>query len=69
MPSARKTRRPRKRFGADTTAIRADTPQVAEYDNTLFWAITHNLALLHLDEEYSKTAIYGSLITNSMTCR
>ena len=39
---------------------------VAEYDNTLFSAITHNLAPLHLDEEYSKTTMYGARIINSM---
>lgn len=35
---------------------------VSEYDNTLFSAITHNLAPLHLDEEYSKTTLYGGRI-------
>ena len=39
---------------------------VSEYDNTLFSAITHNLAPLHLDEEYSKTTMYGGRIMNSM---
>ncbi|MBI5617045.1 MAG: MaoC family dehydratase [Gammaproteobacteria bacterium] len=39
---------------------------VSEYDNTLFSAITHNLAPLHLDEEYSKTTMYGGRIINSM---
>ena len=39
---------------------------VAEYDNTLFSAITHNLAPLHLDEEYSKTTMYGTRLINSM---
>ena len=39
---------------------------VAEYDNTLFSAITHNLAPPHLDEEYSKTTMYGGRIINSM---
>ena len=39
---------------------------VSEYDNTLFSAITHNLAPLHLDEEYSKTTLYGGRIINSM---
>jgi acyl dehydratase len=39
---------------------------VAEYDNTLFSAITHNLAPLHLDEEYSKTTMYGTRLMNSM---
>lgn len=39
---------------------------VSEYDNTLFSAITHNLAPLHLDEEYSKTTMWGGRIINSM---
>jgi len=39
---------------------------VSEYDNTLFSAITHNLAPLHLDEEYSKTTMWGGRIVNSM---
>src|SRR4029077_1955765 len=39
---------------------------VAEYDNILFSAITHNLAPLHLDEEYSKTTMWGQRLVNSM---
>jgi acyl dehydratase len=39
---------------------------VGEYDNTLFSAITHNLAPLHLDEEYAKTTIWGRRLVNSM---
>eukprot|EP00456_Euglypha_rotunda_P044291 TRINITY_DN34911_c0_g1_i1.p1 TRINITY_DN34911_c0_g1~~TRINITY_DN34911_c0_g1_i1.p1 ORF type:complete len:157 (-),score=28.11 TRINITY_DN34911_c0_g1_i1:78-548(-) len=39
---------------------------VAEYDNTLFSAITHNLAPLHLDEEYAKTTVWGQRLVNSM---
>ncbi|MCC6198482.1 MAG: MaoC family dehydratase [Burkholderiales bacterium] len=39
---------------------------VSEYDNILFSAITHNLAPLHLDEEYSKTTMYGQRLVNSM---
>ncbi|MFT3976869.1 MAG: MaoC family dehydratase [Sphingomonas bacterium] len=39
---------------------------VSEYDNTLFSAITHNLAPLHLDEEYSKTTMWGQRLVNSM---
>lgn len=39
---------------------------VSEYDNILFSAITHNVAPLHLDEEYAKTSIYGRRIMNSM---
>ncbi len=39
---------------------------VAEYDNTLFSAITHNLAPLHLDEEYAKTTMWGTRLVNSM---
>lgn len=39
---------------------------VSEYDNTLFSAITHNLAPLHLDAEYSKGTIYGQRLVNSL---
>lgn len=39
---------------------------VAEYDNTLFSAITHNLAPLHLDEEYAKSTMWGQRLVNSM---
>lgn len=39
---------------------------VSEYDNVLFSAITHNLAPLHLDEEYSKTTMWGQRLVNSM---
>jgi acyl dehydratase len=39
---------------------------VSEYDNVLFSAITHNVAPLHLDEEYSKTTMWGQRLVNSM---
>ncbi|MGC4250954.1 MAG: MaoC family dehydratase [Sphingobium sp.] len=39
---------------------------VAEYDNTLFSALTHNTAPLHLDEEYSKQTMWGQRLVNSM---
>jgi acyl dehydratase len=39
---------------------------VSEYDNVLFSAITHNLAPLHLDEEYSKGTMWGQRLVNSM---
>ena len=39
---------------------------VSEYDNVLFSAITHNVAPLHLDAEYSKTTIYGQRVVNSL---
>lgn len=39
---------------------------VGEYDNVLFSAITHNLAPLHLDEEYSKKTMWGQRLVNSM---
>jgi acyl dehydratase len=39
---------------------------VSEYDNILFSAITHNIAALHLDEEYSKTTMYGQRLVNSL---
>lgn len=39
---------------------------VSEYDNVLFSAITHNVAPLHLDAEYSKTTMYGQRLVNSL---
>ena len=38
---------------------------VTETDNVLFTAMTHNPALLHLDEEYMKGTEYGTRIVNS----
>ena len=38
---------------------------VTETDNVLFTAMTHNPALLHLDEEYMKGTEYGQRIVNS----
>jgi acyl dehydratase len=38
---------------------------VTETDNVLFTAMTHNPALLHLDEEYMKTTEYGQRLVNS----
>ncbi|MEV4123791.1 MaoC family dehydratase [Nocardia sp. NPDC049707] len=38
---------------------------VTETDNVLFTAMTHNPALLHLDEEYMKGTQFGSRIVNS----
>jgi acyl dehydratase len=39
---------------------------VTEADNILFCAMTHNLAPLHLDEEYAKGTIYGQRLVNSL---
>jgi acyl dehydratase len=39
---------------------------VSEYDNVLFSAITHNIAPLHLDEEYSKSTMFGQRLVNSL---
>jgi acyl dehydratase len=39
---------------------------VTEADNIFFCAITHNLAPLHLDEEYAKGTIYGQRLVNSL---
>jgi acyl dehydratase len=39
---------------------------ISEYDNSLFCAMTLNLAPLHLDAEYSKTTIYGQRLVNSL---
>ena len=38
---------------------------VTETDNVLFTAMTHNPALLHLDEEYMRGTDYGQRIVNS----
>jgi acyl dehydratase len=38
---------------------------VTETDNVLFTAMTHNPALLHLDEEYMKGTEFGTRIVNS----
>jgi len=38
---------------------------VTETDNVLFTAMTHNPALLHLDEEYMKGTAFGQRIVNS----
>ena len=38
---------------------------VTETDNVLFTAMTHNPALLHLDEEYMKGTEFGSRVVNS----
>jgi acyl dehydratase len=39
---------------------------VTETDNVLFTAMTHNPALLHLDEEYMRGTEYGQRIVNSV---
>lgn len=38
---------------------------VTEMDNVLFTSLTHNPALLHLDEEYMKGTEFGTRIVNS----
>ncbi|WP_067650372.1 MaoC family dehydratase [Nocardia harenae] len=38
---------------------------VTETDNVLFTAMTHNPALLHLDEEYMKDTEFGQRVVNS----
>lgn len=38
---------------------------ITETDNILFTALTHNPALLHLDEEYMKGAEFGRRVVNS----
>ncbi len=43
----------------------AITRTVTETDNLLFSALTHNMAWLHLDEEYSKTQMFGRRLVNS----
>lgn len=39
---------------------------VTEMDNVLFTTLTHNPALLHLDEEYMKGTEFGARIVNSV---
>lgn len=39
---------------------------ISEYDNSLFCAMTLNLAPLHLDAEYAKGTIYGERLVNSL---
>jgi acyl dehydratase len=41
------------------------TRTVTETDNLLFSTLTHNTAWLHLDEEYSKTQMFGRRLVNS----
>lgn len=43
----------------------AITRTVTETDNLLFSALTHNMAWLHLDEEYAKTQMFGQRLVNS----
>jgi acyl dehydratase len=43
----------------------AITRTVTETDNLLFTALTHNMAWLHLDEEYAKTQMFGKRLVNS----
>lgn len=43
----------------------AITRTVTETDNLLFSALTHNMAWLHLDEEYSRTQMFGQRLVNS----
>jgi len=39
---------------------------ITETDNLLFCALTHNVAPLHIDEEYAKTTIFGTRLVNSL---
>jgi acyl dehydratase len=53
-------------FEVGTVIEHATRRTVTESDNILFCALTHNLAPLHLDEEYAKTTIYGQRLVNSL---
>ncbi len=44
----------------------AITRTVTETDNLLFTTLTHNSQPLHLDAEFGKVSIHGSIIVNSM---
>ncbi len=55
-------------FDQLTVGMKFDHPirrTVTETDNVLFTAMTHNPALLHLDEEYMKGTEFGQRIVNS----
>jgi acyl dehydratase len=39
---------------------------VTETDNVLFTTLTHNTQPLHLDAEFGKASIHGSIVINSM---
>ena len=55
-------------FDELTIGMKFDHPirrTVTETDNVLFTAMTHNPALLHLDEEYMKGTEFGQRIVNS----
>ena len=57
-------------FDELTVGMKFDHPirrTVTETDNVLFTAMTHNPALLHLDEEYMKGTEFGQRIVNSFT--
>ncbi len=41
------------------------TRTVTETDNLMFSALTHNMAWLHLDDEYCKTTQFGKRLVNS----
>lgn len=41
------------------------TRTVTETDNLLFTSLTHNMAWLHLDDEYCKTQMFGKRLVNS----
>ena len=41
------------------------TRTVTETDNVLFTTLTHNTQPLHLDHEFGKASMYGSIIVNS----
>lgn len=43
----------------------AITRTVTEADNLLFSALTHNMAWLHLDDEYCKASMWGKRLVNS----
>jgi acyl dehydratase len=43
----------------------AITRTVTETDNLLFTTLTHNPQPLHLDAEFGKSSMYGSIIVNS----
>lgn len=43
----------------------AITRTVTETDNLLFSTLTYNMAWLHVDEEYSKTQMFGKRLVNS----
>lgn len=53
-------------FESGVVIEHATRKTISEYDNSLFCAMTLNLAPLHIDAEYSKGTMYGERLVNSV---